>query len=194
MENGTDKNVRTVIFDNAKELIAGQMKELCNERSIQIISPVPYSPSPNSVATNGSRTVQDSLLNSGRRQWGHSCTCRIAPMVMNTLYELVYRINLDVEHMYLQMHGEGQRVKSNAPIEFRKWVNLMENCTDKNVRTVIFNNAKELVAGRMKELCNKPSIRIILSVSYSPPPNSVATNGTWAISHGSGLLRDPGQR
>jgi len=44
------------------------------------------------------------------------------------------------------MCGEGQRVKSNALIEFRKWVNLMENSTDKKVRMVMFNNAKELVA------------------------------------------------
>jgi len=47
--------------------------------------------------------------------------------------------------MYLWMCGEGQRVKSNALIEFGKWVNLMENGTDKKVRTVMFNNAKELV-------------------------------------------------
>jgi len=85
------------------------------------------------------------------------------------------------------MHGEGQRVKSNAPIEFGKWVNLMENGTNKKVRMVIFDNAKELVAGWMKELCDKCSIQIILSVPYSPSPNSIATNGTWAISHGSGL-------
>ena len=78
-------------------------------------------------------------------------------------------------------------MKSNAPIEFGKWVNLMENGTDKNVRMVIFDNAKELVAGQMKELCDKRSIRIILSVPYSPSPNSVATNGTWAMSCGSGL-------
>jgi len=89
--------------------------------------------------------------------------------------------------MYLRMHGEGQRVKSNAPIKFGKWVNLMENSTDKNIRMVIFDNAKELVAGWMKELCDEHGIRIILSVPYSPSPNSVATNGTWAISHGSGL-------
>ena len=85
------------------------------------------------------------------------------------------------------MHGEGQRVKSNALIEFGKWVNLMENGTDKNVRTVIFDNAKELVAGRMKELCDECGIRIISSVPYSPSPNSVATKGTQAISHSSGL-------
>jgi len=85
------------------------------------------------------------------------------------------------------MHGEGQRVKSNASIKFGKWVNLMENGTDKNVRMVIFNNAKELVAGQMKELCDERGIRIISSVPYSPSPNSVATNSTWAISHGSGL-------
>jgi len=46
------------------------------------------------------------------------------------------------------MCGEGQRVKSNALIEFGKWVNLMENGTDEKVRTVMFNNAKELVADR----------------------------------------------
>jgi len=89
--------------------------------------------------------------------------------------------------MYLQMRGEGQRVKSDPLIEFGKWVNLMENGTDKNVRTVIFNNVKELVAGWMKELCDECGIRIISSVLYSPSPNSIATNGTWAISHGSGL-------
>jgi len=89
--------------------------------------------------------------------------------------------------MYLRMHGEGQRVKSNAPIEFGKWVNLMENGTDENIRTVIFDNAKELVAGRMKELCDERGIQIISSVPYSPSPNSVATNSTWAILHGSGL-------
>jgi len=85
------------------------------------------------------------------------------------------------------MRGEGQRVKSDPLIEFGKWVNLMENGTDKNIRTVIFDNAKELVAGWMKELCDKRGIRIISSVLYSPSPNSVATNGTWAMSHGSGL-------
>jgi len=72
-------------------------------------------------------------------------------------------------------------------IEFGKWVNLMENGTDKNIRTVIFDNVKELVARWMKELCDKHSIQIILLVPYSPSPNSIATNGTWAILHSSGL-------
>jgi len=75
-------------------------------------------------------------------------------------------------------------VKSNTPIEFGKWVNLMEN---EMVRTVMFDHAKELVAGRMKELCDERDIRIISSVPYSPSSNSVTTNGTWAMSHGSRL-------
>jgi len=78
-------------------------------------------------------------------------------------------------------------MKSDPLIEFRKWVNLMENSTNKNVRTMIFDNAKELVAGRMKELCDEHGIQIILSVLYSPSPNSVTTNGTWAMSRGSRL-------
>jgi len=85
------------------------------------------------------------------------------------------------------MRGEGQRVKSDPLIEFRKWVNLMENGTDKNVRTVIFDNAKELVARWMKELCNECGIWFILLVLYSPSLNSVTTNSTWVMSHGSGL-------
>jgi len=63
----------------------------------------------------------------------------------------------------------------------------MENSTNKNVRMVIFDNAKELVAIQMKELCDKHGIQIILLVPYSPPPNSIATNGTWAMLHSSGL-------
>jgi len=72
-------------------------------------------------------------------------------------------------------------------IKFEKWANLMENGTDKNVRMVIFDNVKELVAGQMKELCNKCSIQIILSVPYSPSSNSITTNGIWAMSHSSRL-------
>ena len=58
--------------------------------------------------------------------------------------------------------------KSDAPIEFEKWVNRLQNGTRKNVSTVMFESAKELVAGRMKELCDERSIRIISSVPYSP--------------------------
>jgi len=44
----------------------------------------------------------------------------------------------------LLLHENGLlRVKSNTPIKFRKWVNLMEN---EMVRMVMFNHAKELVA------------------------------------------------
>jgi hypothetical protein len=38
MENGTNENVRTVTFDNMKELVAGQMKELCDEHNIRVIT------------------------------------------------------------------------------------------------------------------------------------------------------------
>jgi len=62
----------------------------------------------------------------------------------------------------------------------------------KNVRTDMFDNAKELVAGRM-ESCDERGIRIISSVQYSPPSNGVAqrlvavtTSGTRA------MLRDSG--
>jgi len=44
----------------------------------------------------------------------------------------------------LLLHENGLlMVKSNTPIEFGKWVNLMEN---EMVRMVMFDHAKELVA------------------------------------------------
>jgi len=44
----------------------------------------------------------------------------------------------------LPLHENGLlRVKSNTPIEFRKWVNLMENKMD---RMVMSDHVKELVA------------------------------------------------
>jgi len=54
------------------------------------------------------------------------------------------------------------RAKSDVLIKFKKWVNLMENSTENRVRMVMFNNAKEFVAGWMKELCDEHSIWIIL--------------------------------
>ena len=66
------------------------------------------------------------------------------------------------------------RAKSDAVIEFEKWVSRLQNGTRKNVRIVMFDIEKELVAGRMKELCDERSIRIISSVSYSPSSNGVA--------------------
>ena len=86
------------------------------------------------------------------------------------------------------------RAKSDAPIEFKKWVNLMENGTDKRVKTVMFDNAKELTAGGMKEMCDERGIHIITSVPFSPSSNGVAerlvgvaTSATRAMLRDSGL-------
>ena len=64
------------------------------------------------------------------------------------------------------------RAKSDAPVEFVKWVKMIENGMDKSVRTVMFHNAKELTTRRMKEFCDEP---------YSPSLNGVATSGTRAM-------------
>jgi len=86
------------------------------------------------------------------------------------------------------------RAKSDAPIEIEKWFDLLQSRAGKNVRTVMFDNAKELVAGRTKELCDERGIRIISSVPYSPSSNGVAerlvavtTSGTCAMLRDSGL-------
>ena len=43
------KRIKTVMFDQAKELTMGRMKELCDRRGIRIITSVPYSPASNGV-------------------------------------------------------------------------------------------------------------------------------------------------
>ena len=43
------------------------------------------------------------------------------------------------------------RAKSDAPAEFEVWAAKMENGMGSTIKAVMFDNAKELVAGRMKE-------------------------------------------
>ena len=66
------------------------------------------------------------------------------------------------------------RAKSDAHIEFEVWAAEMENGTGSTIKAVMFDNAKELVAGRMKEYCEHKGIRIGSSVPYSPSSNGVA--------------------
>jgi len=113
------EKVRTVMFDNVKELVAGRMKELCNKCDIRIISSVPYSPSSKGVTTNGTwaRSHGSGLP---PRFWAKAMGTFMymrnrTPTATNTPYELVYRINPDVEHIHtfgcVVKAGEGGEVK-----------------------------------------------------------------------------------
>ena len=85
------------------------------------------------------------------------------------------------------------RAKSDAPTEFAKWANLVENGTDKTIKTVLFDNAKELTAGGMKEMCDGRGIRIISTVPYSPSSNGVAERLVGVTTAGvRAMLRDSG--
>jgi hypothetical protein len=59
------------------------------------------------------------------------------------------------------------QAESDAPVEFKKWVKKLENKCGINVRTGPLDNAKELVAEEMKDLCDVCGIWIILTVPYS---------------------------
>ena len=52
------------------------------------------------------------------------------------------------------------RAKSNVPAEFEVWAAKMENGMESTIKAVMFNNARELVLGRMKEYCEQKGIRI----------------------------------
>ena len=86
------------------------------------------------------------------------------------------------------------RAKSDAPAAFEAWAAKMENGTDSTIKAVMFDNAREFIAGRMKEFCDQKGIRINSSIPYSPSSNGiaerlvgVATNGTRAMLRDSDL-------
>lgn len=63
--------VRTVMFDSAKELVAGRMKERCDERGVRIITSVPYSPhrmALQPMVLESCCETQASLRGSGRKR------------------------------------------------------------------------------------------------------------------------------
>jgi hypothetical protein len=72
------------------------------------------------------------------------------------------------------MGGEFQGPKSDALVELMKWVNMIEKDTEMTVKTLMFDNACELVAGNMKKLCAACGIRIISMLPYSPSSNGIA--------------------
>jgi len=85
------------------------------------------------------------------------------------------------------------RAKLDAPVEFEKWAAMMQNGTGKTIRTVMFDNAKEFVAGKMREFCNERRIRIITSVPYSPSYNGIAERLVGVATYGTrAMLRDSG--
>ena len=55
------------------------------------------------------------------------------------------------------------KAKSNAVDVFETWLNQVENEMGKCIKRVMFDQAKELTMGRMKELCDRRGIHIITS-------------------------------
>jgi len=49
--------------------------------------------------------------------------------------------------------GNPLRARYDPPVEFEKWATMMQNGTERRTKTVMFDNAKELVAGRTSEVC-----------------------------------------
>ena len=52
---------------------------------------------------------------------------------------------------YVLMDDYFLRAKSDASVEFEKWVTMMQNGTGGTIRTVMFDNARKFVEGGMRE-------------------------------------------
>jgi len=113
----------------------------------------------------------------------------VGPMLVKSIGKHQYRFIL-VDDYSCTMWMLPLHAKSDTPMLFEKWVMLMETSTGKKVKMVMFDNVRELIAGRMKEFCDGCGMKIILSVPYSPSSNGVAehlvgvaTSGTCTMLH-----------
>ena len=86
------------------------------------------------------------------------------------------------------------RNNSDAPIEFEEWIKQVENEDKRKVAKVLFDNARELVEGKTREICDARGICTTSTIPYSTSSNGVAerlvgdtSEGIRAILHDSGL-------
>ena len=71
-------------------------------------------------------------------------------------------------HVYLISH------KSEALECFRRFMNLVENQTERTIKTLKTNCGCEYLSEQFKELCNEKEIRRQLTIPHTPQQNSVA--------------------
>ena len=66
------------------------------------------------------------------------------------------------------------RAKLDTPTEFERWASMIQNREGRSIELAMFDNTKELVAGRMRGFCEQQGIWIISLVLYTPSLNRVA--------------------
>ena len=58
--------------------------------------------------------------------------------------------------------------------KFKKFKALIENHTEKNIKTFRSNNGREFTSNEFKELCKDSGIKRELSTPYNPQQNGIA--------------------
>lgn len=86
------------------------------------------------------------------------------------LYEYI-----DVDNYSRAVYTCPLRSKSDAPVAFKVFKAAAENESQKKLREVMIDHARELCMGEVKEICEKEEgIRLHRLVQYSPESNRVA--------------------
>ena len=67
--------------------------------------------------------------------------------------------------------------KLDAPTEFERWTTIVQNGKGRTIKLVMFDNAKELVAGRMRGFCEQQGIQIILFTLADLPATTILATG-----------------
>ena len=117
----------------------------------------------------------------------------VGPMLVESISRCKYRFVL-MDDYSCASWVLPLRAKSDTPAEFEVWAVKMENGTESTIKAIMFDNARELVLGRMKEYYEQKGICINSSVLYSPSSNriaerlvGVATNSTRTMLRNSNL-------
>ena len=104
-----------------------------------------------------------------------------------------YKYNV-VDDYTCAVYTRPLRLKSEAPEVFKVFKATAENESQRSMREIMTDNAREMCMGEMKAICEQAGIKFNMSVRYSPKSNGVAeraigvlTNAMRAMLHDSGL-------
>jgi hypothetical protein len=127
--------------------------------------------------------VEHSFPNSDSKAKGvldivHSDTCGL--MLVASLSGYVYYVSFidDYSHktwIYLL------KAKNEVFGKFKEFKALVENLTERKLKTLRSNNGGEFTSEELKEYCKEVGIKRELSTTYNPQQNGIAERKNWTI-------------
>ena len=101
----------------------------------------------------------------------HSDVC--GPMSSNSLSRYAY-YNSFIDYFYTKTWVYFMKNKDEVFSKFKEFKALIENHTEKKIKTFQSDNGREFTSNEFKELCKESGIKRELSTPYNPQQNGIA--------------------